>query len=86
MLNEFSEAMNDLGLSPLKNLLEELNLPEIPAIFSGIPGNLTKQMAQLNRILDKNVFFEFVISSDPKNNTRNILILGVPSTTSPFPR
>ncbi|XP_046487451.1 endothelin-converting enzyme homolog isoform X1 [Neodiprion pinetum] len=79
-------SLNSLGLWPLRNLLEELDLPEIPALFSGTPGNITSQLARLKKTLGKDVFFGLDVIPDPKNNSRNIILLGMPYTSSPLPR
>ncbi|XP_020709733.2 neprilysin-1 isoform X2 [Athalia rosae] len=78
-------TLNDLGLLPLQRLLEHLDLPEIPAIFSGTTGNYMGQLARVKRTLGKDIFFGLDIFPDPKNKTRNIMMLGAPSTTSPLP-
>ncbi|XP_024945787.1 neprilysin-1 isoform X2 [Cephus cinctus] len=79
------DSMNSLGLSPLFDLLEDLGLPRIPAAFSGGTGNFLVQMARVKKKLGRDIFFGLEIYLDPRNKSRNVIILDTPDTSSPLP-
>lgn len=80
-----TEAMNDLDLSPLVDLLTMLDIPLIPAMFTNKTGNYIEQMANMKRILGRDLFFGLEIMADPRNKSRNVIFLDTPETSSPFP-
>lgn len=79
------ESINDWGLEPLLSLLKELDLPQIPAAFTKKKANFVWQMARVKRLLGKDIFFGMDVYADPRNNTRNVIILDTPTTDTPFP-
>ncbi|XP_066603000.1 neprilysin-1 isoform X2 [Prorops nasuta] len=79
------ESMDLKGLSPLFNLLYELDLPAFPSAFTGKTSNYMQQMSRVKRLLGRDVFFGLSIIPDPRNKTRNILYLDTPDTDSPLP-
>lgn len=79
------QTLNELNLSPLFDLLELLNLPLIPAALSNETTNYIEQMAKVKRILGIDIFFGIKITSDPRNNTRNVIYFDTPDHSSPFP-
>lgn len=81
-----SESLNALGLMPLLNLLKELDLPQIPAAFTKETTDFVRQMARVKRVLGKDVFFGLDVYPDPRNRTRNVMILDIPITETPFPK
>ncbi|XP_076238270.1 M13 family metallopeptidase neprilysin 5 [Calliopsis andreniformis] len=78
-------AVEKLGLTPLLQLLEELNLPSIPAAFTKETSSYIEQMAQVKRILGRDIFFGFDVIPDPRNTSNNIMLLDTPITSSPLP-
>ncbi|KAK2582464.1 hypothetical protein KPH14_004770 [Odynerus spinipes] len=79
------EAMNELGLSPLFELLETLNLPPTPAALTKKTRNYIEQMARIKRILGMDVLFGLDVLPDPRNRSKNVILLDTPITSSPFP-
>ncbi|EFN77210.1 Neprilysin-2 [Harpegnathos saltator] len=79
------QAMDELGLSPLFDLLTLLDIPLIPAMLSNKTGDYVEQMANLKRILGRDIFFGLEVMPDPRNKSRNVIFLDTPDTTSPFP-
>ncbi|XP_033208414.1 endothelin-converting enzyme homolog [Belonocnema kinseyi] len=79
------ESLNALGLMPLLSLLEELDLPQIPAAFTQNTTDFVRQMARVKRVLGKDVFFGLDVYPDPRNRTRNVMILDIPTIETPFP-
>ena len=71
---------------PLLSLLEELDLPQIPASFTKKTTGFVHQMAKVKRILGVDLFFGMDIYPDPRNNTRNVIMFDTPTTESPFPK
>ncbi|XP_011310718.1 endothelin-converting enzyme 1 isoform X2 [Fopius arisanus] len=77
--------MDTLGLSPLLNLLKELDIPQVPAILGKEDGNFIEKIGKVRRILGKDVLIGFSVIPDPRNRSRNIIILDSPSSVSPLP-
>ncbi|XP_043461753.1 endothelin-converting enzyme homolog isoform X2 [Leptopilina heterotoma] len=79
------DSINAWGLVPLLSLLKELDLPQIPAAFTKKKTNFVRQMARVKRILGKDIFFGMDVYPDPRNKSRNTIILDTPTTETPFP-
>ncbi|XP_011499234.1 PREDICTED: neprilysin-1 [Ceratosolen solmsi marchali] len=79
------ETRNELGLSPLFDLLNELDLPQIPATITKNTTNFIVQMAKVKRVLWADIFFGTYISNDPKDNRKNVIVLDLPDRANPFP-
>ncbi|XP_053997359.1 neprilysin-4 isoform X1 [Hylaeus anthracinus] len=79
------QAVDDLGLTPLFEILEELNLPPIPPAFTKKTGSYIEQMARVKKVLGRDIFFGFAIVPDPRNNTNNVMMFHTPVTSSPLP-
>lgn len=77
--------MDALGLSPLLDLLKLLGLPQIPAAIGKKDGNYIEKIAKVRRLLGKDVMIGLDIIPDPKNRSRNIIVIDVPSALSPLP-
>ncbi|XP_063976549.1 neprilysin-11-like isoform X2 [Diachasmimorpha longicaudata] len=77
--------MDSLGLTPLLNLLKELDLPQVPAILSKEDGNFIEKIGKVRRVLGKDVLIGFSVIPDPKNRSRNVIVLDSPSSLSPLP-
>ena len=73
-------------MKPIFRMLEELDLPQVPAALTGKTGNLVQLMAKVRRILGKDIFFGIDVGPDPRNKTRNVIFLDLPNTGSPLPR
>ena len=71
---------------PLLSLLKELDLPQIPAAFTKKTSDFVRQMARIKRVLGKDVFFGLDVYPDPRNRNRNVMILDIPTTETPFPK
>lgn len=82
----FSDAVDDLGLAPLFNLLNTLNLPPIPAAFTKKAGDYIEQLASVKKVLGRDVFFGFDVIPDPRNTDNNIMLFDTPVTSSPLPK
>ncbi|XP_029037106.2 endothelin-converting enzyme homolog [Osmia bicornis bicornis] len=78
-------SMDELGVAPLFDLLEELNLPSIPAAFTKKTTDYIEQMARVKKVLGRDIFFGFDIIPDPRNTSNNIMVLDTPITSSPLP-
>ncbi|XP_026672989.1 neprilysin-11-like, partial [Ceratina calcarata] len=78
-------TMNELGLAPVFELLEELGLPPIPAAFTKKTGNYIEQMAMVKKILGRDLFFGLDITPDPRNTSKNVIVLDTPLTSNPLP-
>ncbi|XP_048264333.1 neprilysin-1 isoform X2 [Bombus terrestris] len=78
-------AKNELGLAPLFELLEELNLPSIPAGLTKKTSGYIEQIARVKKVLGKDVFFGFDIIPDPRNTSNNIMLFDTPIMTNPLP-
>lgn len=83
---QISESLDSLGLLPLFQVLKSLDLPETPAAMSGKRGDVARQMAKIRKIIKKDIFVGFDIGPDPRNKSRNVIYLDVPSSSSPLPR
>ncbi|XP_051153405.1 endothelin-converting enzyme homolog isoform X2 [Leptopilina boulardi] len=79
------DSINAWGLVPLFSLLKELDLPQIPAAFTKQKTNFVRQMARVKRILGKDIFFGMDVYPDPRNKSRNTIILDTPAIETPFP-
>ncbi|XP_015119868.1 neprilysin-4 [Diachasma alloeum] len=77
--------MDSLGLTPLLNLLKELDLPQVPAVLGKEDGNFIEKIGRIRRVLGKDVFIGFSVIPDPRNHSRNVIILDTPSSVSPLP-
>ncbi|XP_034942864.1 endothelin-converting enzyme homolog isoform X2 [Chelonus insularis] len=80
-----TKALDSLGLEPLFDLLSELDLPTIPAMMGETSGNFVQKIARVRKILGKDVFIGFNIIPNPKNRSKNVIILDTPSVLSPLP-
>ncbi|KAI4487997.1 hypothetical protein M0804_004845 [Polistes exclamans] len=80
------ESMDKLGLSPLFELLELLNLPSTPAAITKETRNYIDQMARVKRILGRDVLIGLDVLPDPRNGSKNVIFLDTPIMGSPFPR
>nr|XP_031838249.1 neprilysin-4 [Nomia melanderi] len=78
-------AVDELGLTPLFELLEELNLPAIPSAFTKKRSGYIEQMARVKKVLGRDVFFGFDVIPDPRNTTNNIMLLDTPILSNPLP-
>ncbi|XP_076683481.1 M13 family metallopeptidase neprilysin 5 [Andrena cerasifolii] len=78
-------AVDDLGLTPLFQLLEDLHLPMIPAAFTKKTSGYIEQMARVKKVLGRDVFFGFDVIPDPRNTSNNIMLIDTPITSSPLP-
>lgn len=78
--------MDELGLFPLFDLLETLNLPVIPAAFTNKTTNYIEQIASVKRNIGRDIFFGMDIMHDPRDNSRYVIVLDVPIHSSPFLR
>ncbi|XP_076659476.1 M13 family metallopeptidase neprilysin 5 [Halictus rubicundus] len=79
------DALNDLGLAPLFELLETLNLPALPAALTKKRSGYIEQIARVKKVLGRDVFFGFDVMPDPRNTTKNIMLLDTPIISNPFP-
>ncbi|XP_014603364.1 PREDICTED: neprilysin-1 [Polistes canadensis] len=79
------ESMDKLGLSPLFELLELLNLPSTPAAITKETRNYIDQMARVKRILGRDVLIGLDVLPDPRNGSKNVIFLDTPIMGSPFP-
>ncbi|KOC67822.1 Endothelin-converting enzyme 1 [Habropoda laboriosa] len=79
------QAVDEIGLTPLFQLLEELNLPPIPAAFTKKTTNYIEQMAMVKKVLGRDIFFGFDVIPDPRNTSNNVMLFDTPITSSPFP-
>ncbi|CAK9811556.1 Nep1 [Anthophora quadrimaculata] len=79
------KAVDELGLTPLFQLLEELNLPPIPAVFTRQTTNYIKQLAMVKKVLGRDIFFGFDVIPDPRNTSNNVMVFDLPITSSPLP-
>lgn len=77
--------MDNQGLTPLFNLLKNLDLPQVPAVLGLKDGNFVKKMAKVRKLLGKDVFLGFNVIPDPRNRSRNVIIFDTPSAISPLP-
>ncbi|XP_043288192.1 endothelin-converting enzyme homolog [Venturia canescens] len=80
-----TESLDSLGLLPLFQTLKDLDLPATPAAMSGKRGNVVQQMARVRKVMKKDVFVGFDVGPDPRNKSRNIIYLDMPSSSSPLP-
>lgn len=78
--------MDELGVAPLFDLFEELNIPSIPAAFTKKTTDYIEQMARVKKVLGRDIFFGFDIIPDPRNTSNNIMVLDTPITSSPLPK
>lgn len=78
--------MNELGLTPLFELLEELNLPPVPAVFGKKTNGYMEQIVRVKKILGRDVFFGLDIIPDPRNTSNNIMFIDTPIMTNPLPK
>lgn len=68
------------------NLLEELKIPQVPALISkNSTTSFIQQLAMVKRILWTDVFFGLYVTSDPRDNRRNIIVFDLPEQENPFP-
>lgn len=79
------DSKNALGLTPTFNLLKELTLPQIPALLSRKDGDFLKKIALVRRVLGKDIFIGIDVMVDPRNKSRNVIVLDTPSALSPLP-
>lgn len=75
-----------MGLAPLFELLEELNLPSIPAGLTKKTNGYIEQIARVKKVLGKDVFFGFDIIPDPRNTSNNVMLFDTPIMTNPLPK
>ncbi|XP_018348691.1 PREDICTED: neprilysin-11-like [Trachymyrmex septentrionalis] len=80
-INQYT--VNELDLSPLFDLLKFLNLPMVPFVTNKTT-NYVEQLASVKRILGLDIFFDFGVIPDPKNQSKNILYLHLPTRSYPF--
>ncbi|XP_076620842.1 M13 family metallopeptidase neprilysin 5 [Colletes latitarsis] len=78
-------AVNELGLTPLFEILEELNLPPVPPTFTKKTSGYIDQLARVKKVLGRDVFFSFDVLPDPRNTSTNVMMLHTPVTSSPLP-
>lgn len=78
--------MDELGLFPLFDLLESLNLPMIPAAFTNETTNFIQLIANVKKNIGRDIFFGMDIMQDPRNNSRYVIVFDVPDHSSPFIR
>lgn len=84
-----SESIYEAGLKPLQSLLTTLKLPQVPVALkkdNEESNHYLVQLARLKKHLGKDLFFGAEVYSDPRNNSRNIIILDIPDTESILPR
>lgn len=81
-----SDARDELGLSPLFDLLDELSLPHVPAAVTKNTSDFVLQMAKVKRVLWTDVFFGTYISADPRDSSKNVIVIDLPERENPFPR
>ncbi|KAK0158638.1 hypothetical protein PV328_009615 [Microctonus aethiopoides] len=79
------DSKNALGLTPTFNLLKELTLPQIPALLGRKDGDFLKKIALVRRVLGKDIFIGIDVMVDPRNKSRNVIVLDTPSALSPLP-
>ncbi|CAG5098011.1 Similar to Endothelin-converting enzyme homolog (Locusta migratoria) [Cotesia congregata] len=78
-------ALDTLGLSPMLSLLEDLGLPRVPPAMGHKSEDFVKVAARARRILGEEIFIGFDVIPDPLNGSRKIILLDVPSSSSPLP-
>lgn len=79
------EAMNQLDLSPLFDLLTSLDIPLIPAFFTNETGDYVEQLANVKRVLGIDIFVDLEVVPDPRNKSRNVIYLDAAEMSSSFP-
>ncbi|XP_001605702.1 endothelin-converting enzyme homolog isoform X1 [Nasonia vitripennis] len=79
------DARDELGMSPLFDLLDELSLPQIPAAITKNTSDFVLQMAKVKRVLWTDVFFGTYISADPRDSSKNLIVIDLPERENPFP-
>ncbi|XP_014217633.1 neprilysin-11-like [Copidosoma floridanum] len=80
-----AESRDELGLEPLFDLLNDIGLPKIPSSLTKNTTDFVKQLAMTKRILWADIFFGVYVAADPKNSSRNTLVLDLPNRQNPFP-
>ncbi|XP_076763055.1 M13 family metallopeptidase neprilysin 5 [Xylocopa sonorina] len=81
-----AHSVDELGLTPLFELLRELDLPSVPAAFTKkTNSSYIEQMARVKKILGRDIFFGFDVIPDPRNTSKNIMLFDTPITSSPLP-
>lgn len=80
-----SEATNELGLTPLFDVLKELSLPPVPAAITKKTSDYIEQIARVKKVLGKDVFFRFDIIPDPRNTSNNIMFFDTLILDNPLP-
>ncbi|XP_043520500.1 neprilysin-11-like isoform X1 [Frieseomelitta varia] len=78
-------AINELGLEPLFDLLEQLNLPRVPAALTKKTNGYIEQIAKVKKLLGRDVFFGFDIVPDPRNTSNNVMLFDTPIMSNPLP-
>ncbi|XP_057329161.1 neprilysin-4-like [Microplitis mediator] len=78
-------ALDALELTPLLNLLEDLGLSQIPAALGQKTGDFIKIVARARKILGEEIFIGFDVIPDPRNGSRKIILLDVPSMMGSLP-
>lgn len=77
--------MDKLDLSPLFDLLTMLDIPLVPALLSNKTSDYLTQMANMKRTLGRDIFFGIDVMPDPRNKSRNVIVVGTPDHSNPFP-
>lgn len=78
------EAMDDLDLSPLFDLLTLLGIPRIPASLTNKTGNYIQQMANVKKVMGADIFIGVEVLPDPRNRSRNVIFLDTASLSCCF--
>lgn len=86
MFELISEATNELGLTPLFDVLKELSLPPVPAAITKKTSDYIEQIARVKKVLGKDVFFRFDIIPDPRNTSNNIMFFDTLILDNPLPK
>ncbi|XP_006610149.1 neprilysin-4-like isoform X1 [Apis dorsata] len=79
------QATNELGLTPLFDVLKELSLPPVPAAITKKTSDYIEQIARVKKVLGKDVFFRFDIIPDPRNSSENVMFLDTLIINNPLP-
>lgn len=81
-----SESQDELGLDPLVTILKKFDLPKEPPIFLDRDNStdLVRQAARIKRNLYVDVFFKAEVYVDLQNVSRNLIVIGSPSSDQTF--
>lgn len=80
----FPDTINELGLIPVFTLLGKLTLPPVPAAITHESTGIIQLLANVKRELMLEVFIGIDVYPDPRNNRKNIIMIGAPERKNPF--